>query len=237
MEALQLRPGWAVKAIMVIVIASILLRCVSAATNHTVGGPSGWDLSSNIAAWTSTTTFHVGDSLVFSYSPVHDVLEVDQMDYTMCRTLNPINVYDDGDTVVPLAQPGTRFFICGRRGHCTMGLRFRVDVLPQLASNETRRGGGGRGGRRGGRRNPPPRPTPPPPSRRDLPPLPEPPPIEGPIDGGDSPPRQAAAAGPCERSGTAGGGGMIMVRWFDYYYSWVPLLTSGVFLRHYFHHF
>jgi len=57
-----MRPGWAVKAILVIIITSILIRCVSA-TNHTVGGSSGWDLASNLQAWSSATTFHVGDFL------------------------------------------------------------------------------------------------------------------------------------------------------------------------------
>ncbi|KAK1563826.1 hypothetical protein Q3G72_033435 [Acer saccharum] len=41
MEALQLMPGWAVKAIMVIVIASIMFCCVFAATNHTVRDDRG----------------------------------------------------------------------------------------------------------------------------------------------------------------------------------------------------
>ena len=59
---IKMRPGWAVKAILVIIITSILIRCVSA-TNHTVGGSSGWDLASNLQAWSSATTFHVGDFL------------------------------------------------------------------------------------------------------------------------------------------------------------------------------
>ena len=57
-----LRPEWAVKAILVIIITSILIRCVSA-TNHSVGGSSGWDLASDLQAWSAATTFHVGDSL------------------------------------------------------------------------------------------------------------------------------------------------------------------------------
>ncbi|XP_057968546.1 uclacyanin 1-like [Malania oleifera] len=127
-----LRPAWAVKAIMVIIIASIFFRCVSAA-NHTVGGSTGWDLTSNIPAWAASSTFHAGDYLVFRYVPIHDVLEVDQLDYATCRTVDPISAYDDGETVVELSEVGTRFFICGRRRHCAMGLRLRVQVLPSLA--------------------------------------------------------------------------------------------------------
>lgn len=57
-----LRPGWAVKAIVVIMMTSILFRCVSA-TNHSVGDSTGWDLASDLRAWSAATTFHVGDSL------------------------------------------------------------------------------------------------------------------------------------------------------------------------------
>ncbi|XP_034202728.1 uncharacterized protein LOC117617460 [Prunus dulcis] len=43
-------------------------RCVSAFaaainTNNSVGGASGWDLSSNLQAWATHATFHVGDCL------------------------------------------------------------------------------------------------------------------------------------------------------------------------------
>lgn len=53
---------WAVKAIFVIVLASIFFRCVCGA-NHTVGGASGWDLESNMQDWASTESFNVGDDL------------------------------------------------------------------------------------------------------------------------------------------------------------------------------
>lgn len=51
------------KALPIVVTVAILFCSVSSATNHTVGGNSGWDLTSNLQAWTSETTFHVGDSL------------------------------------------------------------------------------------------------------------------------------------------------------------------------------
>lgn len=66
---------------------------------------------------------------VFSYTPNHDVLEVNQLDFARCRTINPLATHRDGETVVPLTNAGTRFFICGRRGHCTRGLRLMVQVL------------------------------------------------------------------------------------------------------------
>ncbi|KAF3438382.1 hypothetical protein FNV43_RR21144 [Rhamnella rubrinervis] len=130
-----LRPQWAVKAIVVIIITSLLFRCVSAATNHSVGGASGWDLTSNIEGWAAETTFFVGDTLVFSYTPVHDVLEVHQLDFHLCHTVHPIHAFNDGETVIKLSRPGPRYFICGRQGHCSLGLRLAVQVLPQLTED------------------------------------------------------------------------------------------------------
>ncbi|PON52743.1 Phytocyanin domain containing protein [Parasponia andersonii] len=143
-----LRPEWAVKAIVIIIIGSILFRCVSAA-NYTVGGPSGWDLTSDLQAWTAQTTFHVGDSLVFTYSPVlYDVVEVHQEDFPTCDISHPIKTHKDGETLVPLNQQGTRYFVCGRQGHCRLGQKLKVQVLPPLhndGGNSEQRRGGGRG--------------------------------------------------------------------------------------------
>ncbi|KAK9278003.1 hypothetical protein L1049_027560 [Liquidambar formosana] len=117
---------------------------------------------------------------VFSYGPIHDVLEVDRLDYSKCRTVKPISAHNDGDTVVPLTEAGTRYFICGRRGHCAMGLRLQLQVLPPPANNSTAPAGssssnsssssnGGSSGRksggRGNKQHPPPSPSnsPPPP--------------------------------------------------------------------------
>ncbi|XP_027357334.1 chemocyanin-like [Abrus precatorius] len=130
----RLRPAWAVKAIIVIVFTSILFRCVCG-TNHTVGGASGWDLKSNMEAWSSTTTFNVGDDLVFSYTPVHDVVEVNTLGYDTCTVANALATYNTGDTVIHLTAPGTRYFVCGRMGHCQQGLKLQVQVPAQSNNN------------------------------------------------------------------------------------------------------
>ncbi|XP_062114535.1 blue copper protein-like [Humulus lupulus] len=164
-----LRADWAVKLIVIVAIGSVLFHAVSGA-NITVGGSSGWDLTSDLQAWTAETPFHVGDSLVFSYAGAHDVLEVHEEDYESCNISHPIKTHNDGDTVVPLNQQGTRYFVCGRQGHCLMGQKLQVHVLPPFttrvddgadtdsAKNPDRRGGGG--GRDRGRRQPRLSPTP-----------------------------------------------------------------------------
>ncbi|XP_029127022.1 mavicyanin, partial [Cajanus cajan] len=96
--------------------------------NHTVGGASGWDLRSNIQAWSSTTTFNIGDDLVFIYTPVHDVVEVNQLGYDTCSIVGALATYDTGETVIHLSEVGSRYFVCGRLGHCQQGLKLQVQV-------------------------------------------------------------------------------------------------------------
>ncbi|KAJ0106329.1 hypothetical protein Patl1_19337 [Pistacia atlantica] len=100
-----------------------------AATNHVVGQVSGWDLDSDVAEWAASTTFRVGDTLVFKYSPEYDVQEVGQLAFTTCDTTKPIKEYNDGFTTIMLTEPGTRYFICGQLGHCDSGMKMEVDVL------------------------------------------------------------------------------------------------------------
>ncbi|CAI8593382.1 unnamed protein product [Vicia faba] len=157
-----MRPVWAVKALIVIVFTSILFfRCVCGA-NHTVGGASGWDLNANMHDWSSTTTFNVGDDLVFSYTPLHDVVEVNQRGYDTCTIANAIATYNTGETVIHLFSEGTRYFVCGRLGHCQMGLKLEVQIPIQSNNNGT---GDNQNQPGGARRNPPP---PPPPPRSPL---------------------------------------------------------------------
>ncbi|XP_058779417.1 chemocyanin-like [Vicia villosa] len=147
-----MRPVWALKVLIVIVFTSILFRGVCGA-NHTVGGASGWDLNVNMHDWSSTTTFNVGDDLVFSYTPLHDVVEVNQQGYDTCTIANAIGTYNTGETVIHLTSEGTRYFVCGRMGHCQMGLKLEVRIPIQSNNNGT---GDNQNQPGGARRNPPP---------------------------------------------------------------------------------
>ncbi|XP_057443455.1 blue copper protein-like [Lotus japonicus] len=189
-----IRPAWAVKAIFVIVFTSALFRCVCG-VNITVGGASGWDVRSNVQAWASTTTFNVGDDLVFSYTPVNDVVEVNQQGYATCTIANAIGTYDTGETVIPLTGPGTRYFVCGRLGHCQQGLKIEVPVQAQPNNNATNannnNGTSADPNRRGGRRSPP---------RRSPPMIRPPPRLSPPRRSPPSPGAFPPAPGPCNCS-------------------------------------
>ncbi|PNX94590.1 blue copper protein, partial [Trifolium pratense] len=161
----KMRP--AVKAIIVIVFTSTLIRCVCGA-NHTVGGASGWDIISNMQDWSSTTTFNVGDDLVFSYTPLYDVVEVNKQGYDTCTIANAIAIDNTGETVIHLTDNRTRYFVCGRMRHCKQGLKLKVQIQAQpknnnngTNNNQNQPGNGGQ------------KPSPPP---RNLPPRNAPPP-------------------------------------------------------------
>ncbi|KAI3975168.1 hypothetical protein MKX01_020569 [Papaver californicum] len=140
----------------------------SSATDYTVGGESGWALDSDVQTWSSSRTFSVGDTLVFVYKPVHNVLEVNEFAYNACSLDNPISVTDGMNTTVTLDTLGTRYFICGTQGHCSSGLKVKIVV------NSTDSSGSGDSSNTDGRH--PPRRTPPsvrsPPSPRQSPPPP-----------------------------------------------------------------
>ncbi|KAJ4713659.1 Blue copper protein [Melia azedarach] len=182
----------------------VLLPCVSA-TILVVGG-SGCHLIP------STINAYVGDTLEFTDNLAHDVLEVNQQEYATCSTVNSSTVHNSSDTVVHLTQPGMRYFICGGHPDCAMGLKFCLNVLPQIAANVTRRGGGG------GSLPVSPRRPPKSPSKRRSPPPPATPDNELP----DTNIPETASSPTASVSSTVGG--TITTRCFDFW--WAILFTT-----------
>ncbi|KAI5009643.1 hypothetical protein ZWY2020_011780 [Hordeum vulgare] len=113
-----------------------VLSTASAAI-YNVGEPGGaWDLSTNYDTWASSRKFQPGDQIVFKYSPqAHDVLEVSKADYDSCSTANPIATLNTGNDIITLTATGTRYFICGFPGHCTGGMKVKIDVPASSSSS------------------------------------------------------------------------------------------------------
>ncbi|XP_030544369.2 uclacyanin 1-like [Rhodamnia argentea] len=112
-----------------LLLATVLFE-LAMATNYVVGGLNGgWDLTTDQTTWTSSQTFLAGDNLMFQYSPGHDVSEVTKADYDSCKVTSPIQTYTSGSTVIPLASPGKRYFICSSPGHCAAGMKLQVNTL------------------------------------------------------------------------------------------------------------
>ncbi|KAG9139607.1 hypothetical protein Leryth_027090 [Lithospermum erythrorhizon] len=93
----------------------------------------GWDALTALQAWASSKSFIVGEKLVFSYGPTHDVLQVSKKDYESCNPNNAITVYAGGLSTIQLTTPGKKYFICGTTGHCALGMKVAIDVLTSTA--------------------------------------------------------------------------------------------------------
>ncbi|KAF3579585.1 hypothetical protein DY000_02035028 [Brassica cretica] len=116
--------------IILLVLASTLIG-LAVATDHTIGGPSGWTVGTNLGTWATGQTFAVGDNLVFAYpSAFHDVVEVTKPEFDNCQAVKPLITFANGNSIVPLTTPGKRYFICGMPGHCTQGMKLEVNVIP-----------------------------------------------------------------------------------------------------------
>ncbi|CAI9783680.1 unnamed protein product [Fraxinus pennsylvanica] len=119
-----------------------MLIYTSKAANHTVGAPNGgWDQFTDLKTWASSQTFSPGDNLFFQYGSFHNLLEVSKADYDSCVTSNPLNPpYIGGLTVIPLTNPGKRYFICGIPGHCSAGMKIEINttvLAPAAAQSPT----------------------------------------------------------------------------------------------------
>jgi hypothetical protein len=64
----------------------------------------------------------------FKYAASHDITEVTKAGYDACSGANPVKSYTGGATIVKLAAPGKRYFICSVPGHCAAGMKLEVTV-------------------------------------------------------------------------------------------------------------
>ncbi|CAH2059801.1 unnamed protein product [Thlaspi arvense] len=123
--------------IIISVLATTLIG-LAVATDHTIGGPSGWTVGANLRTWAAGQTFAVGDNLVFAYpSAFHDVVEVTKPEFESCQAVKPLITFANGNSIVPLTTPGKRYFICGMPGHCTQGMKLEVNVIPTVNAAST----------------------------------------------------------------------------------------------------
>ncbi|CAH9125002.1 unnamed protein product [Cuscuta epithymum] len=96
----------------------------------TVGDGSGWiiPLSTNFyQTWAANKTFRVGDSLVFNFTNIHNVAEVNKASFTSCSSSNstPTTVSPYRKT---LTAPGEHFYICTVGTHCSLGQKLAINV-------------------------------------------------------------------------------------------------------------
>ncbi|KAJ9549308.1 hypothetical protein OSB04_021851 [Centaurea solstitialis] len=122
--------------ILTSIVATTMLVGLALAVDHDVGSPSGgWDTSTDLGSWASSQTFSVGDNIVFSYAPNHNVLEVSEADYDSCSTSNAISTNALTPTTIALKEAGSRYFICGTPGHCDQGMKVTIKTVASSSSS------------------------------------------------------------------------------------------------------
>ncbi|KAI3757745.1 hypothetical protein L6452_05288 [Arctium lappa] len=118
------------KQLLIVVLGLIAFgfAITSNANTYIVGDNSGWDISTNLDTWEQDKKFVVGDVLVFRYASTNSVCEVGQESFRTCNTTEVIKCFSDGNTSIPLTNPGERYFFCGNRLYCYSGMKLDVIV-------------------------------------------------------------------------------------------------------------
>ncbi|XP_020097943.1 mavicyanin-like [Ananas comosus] len=129
-------PYFGRRVIILVAIVAASLGILAAAVNrYKVGDAAGWRLpdDNNIDMyknWASKITFHVGDSLLFTYQN-DSVVRVDKRGYYHCNESGRGSMFKDGNTLFVLDEPGFCYFVSGDVDHCRKGQRLMVEVAGQ----------------------------------------------------------------------------------------------------------
>ncbi|KAM0910902.1 hypothetical protein ACQ4PT_013792 [Festuca glaucescens] len=109
--------------------------------HHVVGGDPGWDVASDVLAWSADRRFAVGDSLWFAHEAVDGgVAEVGgEAEFAACAVGNTIRMYTDGLSRVGLDDEGARYFVSADPAKCRSGLKLRVDVRGAVSAGASPR--------------------------------------------------------------------------------------------------
>ncbi|KAL2944018.1 Uclacyanin 1, partial [Bienertia sinuspersici] len=110
--------------------------------NHIVGGATGWEVNSDLDGWSASSTFMLGDNLIFYIGDNHTVTEVMlEDDYNNCvadsRTDMDVVVEQDHTARIPLLTSGWHYFICGTLSLCKEGVKVKVFVSDHQRNETT----------------------------------------------------------------------------------------------------
>ncbi|WCJ30036.1 Mavicyanin [Euphorbia peplus] len=112
-------------------LIALLPPPASTAASHTVGGSAGWAVPTDPSFYEDSVaniTFVAGDSLVFKWTSIHNVLEVtSKEEYDKCTITNGI-LKETSPVKIPLPQNGTFYFICSIGPHCQLGQKVTIKV-------------------------------------------------------------------------------------------------------------
>ncbi|KAG0454092.1 hypothetical protein HPP92_025396 [Vanilla planifolia] len=116
------------KALQISGLVALCLLAACEATVYVVGDTAGWDISTDLASWPGGKIFKLGDVLLFLYSQIHTINQVEKNGYDNCNATNALLSRSDGNTSVPLTTTGENYFICGTLSHCLGGMKLHIHV-------------------------------------------------------------------------------------------------------------
>ncbi|KAF9587017.1 hypothetical protein IFM89_039703 [Coptis chinensis] len=114
-----------------IVFTASLSLSTTRGETHLVGDDEGWTQFPNFTYWAKGKSFHVGDTLVFSYAQeLHNVVQVNGTSYEDCIMEPNLGVLQSGNDSITVAEVGQLWYICGVEDHCKNGQKLTIEVLP-----------------------------------------------------------------------------------------------------------
>ncbi|XP_071715105.1 early nodulin-like protein 7 [Rutidosis leptorrhynchoides] len=112
----------------------ILFAVISSvsAKEFLVGDAVGWRIpvtnkTQLYNVWASRRRFHIGDSLRFRYKN-DSVAVVQKWAFYHCDPKDPIDFFNDGDTVINLNKVGPMYFISANADRCKEGVKMMLNV-------------------------------------------------------------------------------------------------------------
>lgn len=87
--------------------------------------------------WSTTVFRRIAriNNAVFKYNKaMHDVRQVSHEDFQSCKAKAPIEEYTTGMDSITLKMAGHHYFLCGIPGHCQVGQKVEINVLPGASS-------------------------------------------------------------------------------------------------------
>ncbi|KAL8541886.1 hypothetical protein ACS0TY_002943 [Phlomoides rotata] len=119
----------ALKALLMTMIVATAVA-PALATDYMVGDNPGWNTGVNYTSWAHKYDFRVGDSLMFMYAPnTHNVINVNASEFITCTYDNVTSkIYTSGSDIIPLAEPGMKWYISGFGRDCAAGMKLLIIV-------------------------------------------------------------------------------------------------------------
>ncbi|KAL6990474.1 hypothetical protein U1Q18_044420 [Sarracenia purpurea var. burkii] len=124
--------GLCKKPVVLLVLVMVMAVCgVSMGAVYKVGDSAGWTNTDHLdyKSWSSTKTFHVGDTILFEYNKqFQNVIRVTHKNFNACNATGAYFSLSTGNDSFIIPRTGHFYFICSLPGHCEAGQKVDIRV-------------------------------------------------------------------------------------------------------------